>query len=49
MYRESLNERNMHNLFKNNCESLWGTALDEADLVAATVSLYGDYGELRGV
>ena len=49
VYRESLNERNMHNLFKNNCESLWGPALDEANLAAATVRLYGDYCELRGI
>lgn len=47
MYQESMNGRNMQNQSENDCESLWGTALVEATLVAATVRLYGDYDKVR--
>lgn len=47
MYRESTNGRNMQNEPENDCESLWGTALVEASLVAATVRLYGDDDKVR--
>lgn len=47
MYRESTNGRNMQNKAENDCESLWGTALAEASLVAATVRLFGDYDTVR--
>ena len=39
----------MQNLFDNDGESLWGTALPEANLVAATVRLYGDRGKAQRV
>lgn len=37
----------MRNRPENDCESLWGTALVQASLVAATVRLYGDYDKVR--
>jgi len=37
----------MQNQFENDCESLWGTALVWASLMAATVRLYGDYDKVR--
>jgi len=38
----------MQNQSENDCESLWGTALVEASLMAATVRLYGDYDKVGG-
>ena len=42
-----MNGQNMQNQSENDCECLWGTALAEASLVAATVRLYGDYDKVR--